>query len=206
MRSGGFPARSWQEPGERGGGLSGPAIHPVAVRVVHDVHRAHPGLPIVGVPKTIDNDLSGTDVTFGFDTAVQIVCGPYPDENMMESRWENEGGMPYTKKDFSVVNPRYFDFADRRIRHLVEAGIVPVIVGGWGRPQGGAQTGTAVHGDLQGQLRPEGEQGAHHFDIDRVVFHVQNPHDVLTAWQVEKEEPQSKSFSLLLQNFQQIVG
>ena len=32
------------------------------------------GLPIVGVPKTIDNDLCGTDVTFGFDTAVQIVA------------------------------------------------------------------------------------------------------------------------------------
>ena len=30
------------------------------------------GLPIVGVPKTIDNDLQGTDYTFGFDTAVQI--------------------------------------------------------------------------------------------------------------------------------------
>jgi 6-phosphofructokinase 1 len=30
------------------------------------------GLPIVGVPKTIDNDLSGTDYTFGFWTAVQI--------------------------------------------------------------------------------------------------------------------------------------
>ncbi len=30
------------------------------------------GLPVVGVPKTIDNDISGTDVTFGFDTAVQI--------------------------------------------------------------------------------------------------------------------------------------
>src|SRR5919198_828486 len=29
-------------------------------------------LPIVGVPKTIDNDLSGTDYTFGFDTAVAI--------------------------------------------------------------------------------------------------------------------------------------
>lgn len=28
------------------------------------------GLPVVGVPKTIDNDLSATDVTFGFDTAV----------------------------------------------------------------------------------------------------------------------------------------
>jgi phosphofructokinase-like protein len=30
------------------------------------------GLPIVGVPKTIDNDIVGTDVTFGFHTAVQI--------------------------------------------------------------------------------------------------------------------------------------
>jgi 6-phosphofructokinase 1 len=29
-------------------------------------------LPVVGVPKTIDNDLNGTDYTFGFDTAVQI--------------------------------------------------------------------------------------------------------------------------------------
>ncbi len=30
------------------------------------------GLDIVGVPKTIDNDLSATDLTFGFDTAVQV--------------------------------------------------------------------------------------------------------------------------------------
>jgi 6-phosphofructokinase 1 len=30
------------------------------------------GCPVVGVPKTIDNDLSGTDFTFGFHTAVQI--------------------------------------------------------------------------------------------------------------------------------------
>ncbi|MGH9476990.1 MAG: 6-phosphofructokinase [Terriglobales bacterium] len=30
------------------------------------------GLPLVGVPKTIDNDLSGTDLCFGFDTAVSI--------------------------------------------------------------------------------------------------------------------------------------
>ncbi|MCH1882686.1 6-phosphofructokinase [Agrococcus sp. ARC_14] len=33
---------------------------------------ADDGLPIVGVPKTIDNDLAATDYTFGFDTAVQI--------------------------------------------------------------------------------------------------------------------------------------
>jgi len=31
---------------------------------------ARKGLPVIGVPKTIDNDLVGTDVTFGFDTAV----------------------------------------------------------------------------------------------------------------------------------------
>src|SRR5512138_1894266 len=30
------------------------------------------GVNVVGVPKTIDNDLSGTDLTLGFDTAVQI--------------------------------------------------------------------------------------------------------------------------------------
>jgi ATP-dependent phosphofructokinase / diphosphate-dependent phosphofructokinase len=35
------------------------------------LHAEH-GLPVVGVPKTIDNDLSGTDYTFGFDTAVTI--------------------------------------------------------------------------------------------------------------------------------------
>jgi 6-phosphofructokinase 1 len=30
------------------------------------------GVPVVGVPKTIDNDLVGTDLTFGFDTALDI--------------------------------------------------------------------------------------------------------------------------------------
>jgi len=30
------------------------------------------GLPVVGVPKTIDNDLSATDVTFGFDSALHV--------------------------------------------------------------------------------------------------------------------------------------
>ncbi|MCE9622154.1 MAG: ATP-dependent 6-phosphofructokinase [Actinomycetia bacterium] len=34
--------------------------------------HADRNLPIVGIPKTIDNDVVGTDVTFGFNTAVQI--------------------------------------------------------------------------------------------------------------------------------------
>ncbi len=33
-----------------------------------DDHR----IPVIGVPKTIDNDIEGTDITFGFNTAVQI--------------------------------------------------------------------------------------------------------------------------------------
>jgi 6-phosphofructokinase 1 len=35
------------------------------------LHAEH-GLSVVGVPKTIDNDLTGTDYTFGYDTAVAI--------------------------------------------------------------------------------------------------------------------------------------
>ena len=38
--------------------------------VAHKLNQE--GVPVVGVPKTIDNDLSGTEVTFGFHTAVQI--------------------------------------------------------------------------------------------------------------------------------------
>lgn len=38
--------------------------------VAYDLYQR--GLPTIGVPKTIDNDLPGTDYTFGFDTAVNI--------------------------------------------------------------------------------------------------------------------------------------
>src|SRR5262245_21918653 len=39
--------------------------------VASRLHAEH-GFPVVGVPKTIDNDLSATDYTFGFDTAMTI--------------------------------------------------------------------------------------------------------------------------------------
>lgn len=78
-------------------------------------------------------ELTADRVRKGF-TVVQIVCGTYPDEpGLLQPSWENEGGMPYLKKDFSEMNPGYFNYADRRFKHLVEAGIVPAIVGGWGR-------------------------------------------------------------------------
>src|SRR5215207_9629258 len=42
------------------------------MEITRQLHADH-GLPLVGVPKTIDNDVGGTDFTFGFDTAVQVV-------------------------------------------------------------------------------------------------------------------------------------
>jgi ATP-dependent phosphofructokinase / diphosphate-dependent phosphofructokinase len=39
--------------------------------VASRLHAEH-GFPVVGVPKTIDNDLSATDYTFGFDTALTV--------------------------------------------------------------------------------------------------------------------------------------
>ena len=40
--------------------------------MTRELHEHH-GMPLVGVPKTIDNDVVGTDYTFGFDTAVHVV-------------------------------------------------------------------------------------------------------------------------------------
>src|SRR5437868_5324856 len=49
-------------------GIGGDDTLGVASRLYND-HK----LPMFGVPKTIDNDLSATDFTFGFDTAINIV-------------------------------------------------------------------------------------------------------------------------------------
>ncbi|MCX6639109.1 MAG: 6-phosphofructokinase [bacterium] len=39
-----------------------------SLTIAHELHKM--GAPMIGVPKTIDNDLSATEVTFGFDTAI----------------------------------------------------------------------------------------------------------------------------------------
>ncbi|MBV1893311.1 MAG: dihydroorotate dehydrogenase, partial [Ilumatobacteraceae bacterium] len=51
--------------GAGGGGLSGRAIHPVAVRAVHDLHLALPEMPIVGVG----------GVASGWDAAELLLAG-----------------------------------------------------------------------------------------------------------------------------------
>ena len=79
-------------------------------------------------------------------SVIQIVCGPYPDEGPFEPRWENEGGMPYKTRDFTVLNPDYFNYADRRLEHLVDAEMVPAIVGAWGRADCDAMKAVGVEG------------------------------------------------------------
>lgn len=96
-----------------------------------------------GLCKRIDvqgfRELCADRAAKGFNV-VQIVCGPYPDEAMLEPRWANEAGLPYTALDFRAVNTAYFDAADARISTLIAHSIVPAIVGGWGRPQAGGQS------------------------------------------------------------------
>ena len=64
--------------GERGGGLSGPAIHPIAVRCVHDVHAAHPDLPIIGVGGVRDARTASELLAAGA-TAIQVGTATFAD-------------------------------------------------------------------------------------------------------------------------------
>jgi len=64
-------------------------------------------------------------------SVVQIIAGPYPDMDAWDPRGRNEAGFPF-EAGFERVNPGYYRYADRKIQHLVEAGLVPCIVGMWG--------------------------------------------------------------------------
>jgi hypothetical protein len=74
--------------------------------------------------------LAADRVRKGF-TVVQIVAGLYPDMPAFDRRGANEAGFPW-ERDYSRINPAYFDMADLRIAYLVDQGIVPCIVGCWG--------------------------------------------------------------------------
>jgi dihydroorotate dehydrogenase (NAD+) catalytic subunit len=64
--------------GGGGGGLSGPAIHPVAVRAVHDVHRALPSLPIVGVGG-VATGVDAVELLLAGASAVQVGTATFAD-------------------------------------------------------------------------------------------------------------------------------
>lgn len=65
-------------------------------------------------------------------TVVQIVAGLVPTEEQAPSDpgYCNEGGCVWDP-EFTQINPKFFDFADRRIQYLLDHGIVPAIVGAW---------------------------------------------------------------------------
>jgi len=66
----------------------------------------------------------------GFNV-VQIVAGLYPDMPAFDERGKNEAGFPW-RSGYARINPAYFDWADQRLGHLVDCGLVPCIVGAWG--------------------------------------------------------------------------
>ncbi len=74
--------------------------------------------------------LTADRVQKGF-TMVQIVAGLYPDMEPFDDRGANEDGFPW-ERDFSRINPAYFDMADIRMQHLANHGLAACVVGFWG--------------------------------------------------------------------------
>ena len=74
--------------------------------------------------------LTADRVEKGF-TIVQIVAGLYPDMEPYDPRGANEAGYPW-ERDFSRINPAYFDMADLRIQYLADHGMAACVVGCWG--------------------------------------------------------------------------
>jgi hypothetical protein len=66
----------------------------------------------------------------GFNV-IQIVAGLFPDMHPFDPRGANEAGYPWMT-NYTSINPRYFDEADKRFTYLVDQGFMPCIVGAWG--------------------------------------------------------------------------
>jgi dihydroorotate dehydrogenase (NAD+) catalytic subunit len=84
--------------GAGGGGLSGRAIHPVAVRAVHDVHRALPDVPIVGVGG-VASAWDAIELLLAGASAVQVGTASFADPGAAERiqtgvvAWADEHGI-----------------------------------------------------------------------------------------------------------------
>ncbi|MHB0859312.1 MAG: apiosidase-like domain-containing protein [Anaerolineae bacterium] len=75
-------------------------------------------------------ELAADRAAKGF-SVIQVVAGLYPDMEPFDERGANEAGYAW-ERDWSRINPAYFDAADLRMAHLVQMGLVPCIVGEWG--------------------------------------------------------------------------
>jgi dihydroorotate dehydrogenase (NAD+) catalytic subunit len=72
------PATGEARLGNGGGGLSGPALHPVAVRAVYECRAAHPSVPIVGVGGVTSGEDAAELLAAGAD-AVQVGTATFAD-------------------------------------------------------------------------------------------------------------------------------
>jgi dihydroorotate dehydrogenase (NAD+) catalytic subunit len=85
--------------GAGGGGLSGRAIHPVAVRAVHDVHRALPDVPIIGVGG-VASAWDAIELMLAGASAVQVGTASFADPGAPVAiqrgmaEWASERGLP----------------------------------------------------------------------------------------------------------------
>ena len=64
-------------------------------------------------------------------SVIQFAAGFPCDIAEFDPRGANEAGFP-TSRDYTRINPAYFDLVDLRVQHLVENGLVPNILGTWG--------------------------------------------------------------------------
>jgi len=74
--------------------------------------------------------LTARRVEQGF-SVVQTVVGFPPDTTPFDGRDGNAGGSPWMP-GYEHINPAYFQACDRRLAHLIDSGILPCILGGWG--------------------------------------------------------------------------
>lgn len=66
--------------------IGGDGTQKGALKVAKAIERRGLDIAVVGIPKTIDNDIAFIDRTFGFDTAVQEVCAGGNADVFSESR------------------------------------------------------------------------------------------------------------------------
>jgi dihydroorotate dehydrogenase (NAD+) catalytic subunit len=97
--------------GNGGGGLSGPAIHPVAVRAVHDVAAAHPEIPIIGVGG-VARGVDAIELIMAGACAVQVGTASFADPRSVArvqdeiEQWCSDHGVRSVHELIGVVHGR----------------------------------------------------------------------------------------------------
>lgn len=135
------------------------------------------GLGVVGVPKTIDNDLNATDYTFGFDTAVNIVMesldrlrttGTSHHRALVvevmgrHAGWIALHGGMAGGADLILVPEEKFDLEEvcRQVNRSFDAGVAPLIVASEGAiPTEGSEVTLNEGTDAFGHVRLGGIAG-----------------------------------------------